>query len=256
LQHLSLLLKDRKMERIAKVIARSGHCSRREAEKLIIEGKVMLDGQLITSPALNVPTDANITIDGKPLAKQEETRLWLYYKPTDLITTHKDTEGRKTVFESLPPEMKRVISIGRLDINTEGLLLLTNNGELARHLELPSTGWIRRYRVRVYGNVDEAKLASLKNGLSIEDEKTGKEINYKSIGAKLDSKPKGKNAWITISISEGKNREVRKICQHLGLQVNRLIRLSYGPFLLGNLEPGEFKEVSRKVIKEQIGGFV
>jgi 23S rRNA pseudouridine2605 synthase len=233
-------------ERIAKRVARSGLCSRRDAERLIAEGRVLLNGRVLDTPAVNVGADDRIVVDGKPLPEAEPARLWRYYKPKGRVTTHSDPEGRPTVFEALPPELPRVISIGRLDFNTEGLLLLTNDGELARHLEAPSTGWLRRYRVRVNGQVEQKALDALSGGIEIEG------IRYGPIEATLDRK-QGANNWLTLGLREGKNREVRKIMTHLGLAVNRLIRLSFGPFVLGDLEPGAIDEVKRRVLADQLG---
>lgn len=233
-------------ERIAKIIARAGICSRRDAEKLIEAGHVTVNGQRITSPALNVTDEDNIQVRGKRLEAPDEARLWLYHKPAGLVTTHHDPEGRPTVFKALPAEMKRVISVGRLDLNTEGLLILTNDGALARHMELPATGWRRRYRARVFGLVNEAVLAPLQRGVTIEG------VRYAPIEASVE-KTSGRNSWVTVTLTEGKNREIRKVFEHLGCQINRLIRVTYGPFQLGSLAVGEVKEVPRKVIKEQLG---
>lgn len=233
-------------ERIAKAIARAGLCSRRDAERLIGEGRVKLNGKVLTSPAVNVKPSDDVRIDGQPLPQKEESRLWRYHKPAGLVTSHKDPEGRRTVFDALREQLPRVISIGRLDINTEGLLLLTNDGELARLLELPATGWVRRYRVRAYGKPDPAALARLAGGVTLEG------IHYGPIEAALD-KAQGDNAWLNIAIREGKNREVKKICEHLGLTVNRLIRVAFGPFQLGDLERGGIAEVPAKVLAEQLG---
>lgn len=233
-------------ERIAKAIARAGLCSRRDAERLIGEGRVKLNGKVLASPAINVTPKDNIQIDGKPLPQKEDSRLWRYHKPAGLVTSHKDPEGRRTVFDALREQLPRVISIGRLDLNTEGLLLLTNDGELARLLELPATGWVRRYRVRAYGRPDPQALEKLKAGVTIEG------IHYGPIEAQID-KVQGDNAWLSISIREGKNREVKKICDHLGLTVNRLIRISFGPFQLGELERGQVAEVPARVLNEQLG---
>jgi len=236
-----------KGDRIAKVIARAGLCSRRDAERWIIAGRVKVNGAKISSAALNVTTSDLIIVDDKPLPDREQSKLWRYHKPVGLVVSHKDEKGRASVFENLPPDMPRVVSIGRLDINTEGLLLLTNDGELARKLELPATGWLRRYRVRAFGEVDEVKLAKLQKGIVIDG------IHYGSIEAVLD-RQQGKNNWLTFSLREGKNREIKVICEHLGLQVNRLIRLSFGPFQLGDLNPGKVEEISGKVLAEQISG--
>ena len=233
-------------ERIAKYIARTGICSRREAEALIAGQRITVDGEVITSPAFNVSGNEKILLDGEKLPQIDKTRLWLYYKPEGLVTSHKDPQGRPTVFASLPSGLPRVISVGRLDLNSEGLLLLTNIGELSRKLELPSNGWSRRYKVKVHGRVNEERLAALRDGISIDG------INYGSIKAEIET-VKGTNAWLMITLSEGKNREIRKVMKHLGLDVARLIRLSYGPFQLGSLKPGEVKEVPGKVLKEQLG---
>jgi 23S rRNA pseudouridine2605 synthase len=233
-------------ERIAKTIARSGLCSRRDAERLIAEGRVILNGQRLSSPAVNVSPKDTILVDGKPLSAAEPAKLWRYYKPKGRVTTHRDPEGRPTVFEALPEEMGRVISIGRLDFNTEGLLLLTNDGALARHLESPSTGWLRRYRVRVNGKVEQGALDALAKGVEID------RMKYGPIEGKLD-RVQGANCWLTLGLREGKNREVRRIMEHMGLVVNRLIRLSFGPFILGELEPGGIEEVKRRVLADQLG---
>ena len=233
-------------ERIAKAIARAGLCSRRDAERLITEGRVKLNGKILASPAINVTPGDEIQVDGRPLPQKENSRLWRYHKPAGLVTSHKDPEGRRTVFDALREQLPRVISIGRLDINTEGLLLLTNDGELARLLELPATGWVRRYRVRAYGRPDPVALERLKGGLTLEG------VHYGPIEAQID-KMQGDNAWLSIAIREGKNREVKKICDHLGLTVNRLIRVSFGPFQLGDLERGQVAEVPARVLSEQLG---
>jgi 23S rRNA pseudouridine2605 synthase len=233
-------------ERIAKLIARAGLCSRREAERWISEGRVSLAGAVLTSPAVNVSDDDDIRIDGKPIPEPERARLWRYHKPKGLVTTHKDERGRDTVFAHLPKELPRVVSVGRLDLNSEGLLLLTNDGGLARTLELPERGWVRRYRVRVHGAVEPGALAALEKGATIGG------VKYGAIRAELD-KAQGSNAWLTVSLAEGKNREVRRVMEHLGLAVTRLIRLAYGPFQLGHLARGETAEVPRKVLAEQLG---
>ncbi len=236
-----------KGERIAKRLARAGLCSRREAERWIAEGRVAVDGTVLTSPAVTVTETSRITVDGKLLPEAERTRLWRYHKPPGLVTSHKDPQGRPTVFERLPEDMPRVISVGRLDLNSEGLLLLTNDGELARHMELPATGWVRRYRVRVHGTPDPAQLAALERGLIVDG------VPYGPIKALLD-RQQGSNAWLTVSLKEGKNREIRKVMDHLGWTVTRLIRIAYGPFQLGLLEPGQAEEVPARVLAEQLGG--
>ena len=233
-------------ERIAKVMARAGLCSRREAEQMIAAGRVAVDGQILTSPALNVGPDATITLDGKPILAAEPTKLWLYHKPRGLVTTHRDPEGRPTVFAHLPKSLPRVISVGRLDFNSEGLLLLTNDGALARRLELPSTAWTRRYRVRVHGHPSPDSLTRLRQGVSVDG------VRYGPIEVRLDSQ-KASNAWLTVSLREGKNREVRIVLAHIGLTVSRLIRIAYGPFQLGTLAEGEVREISGKVLREQLG---
>jgi 23S rRNA pseudouridine2605 synthase len=237
-----------KGERLAKVLARSGLCSRRDAEKWIEAGRISVDGTEITSPALNVEPHQKIVVDGKALPRADATRLWRYYKPNGLITTAKDPQGRPTVFEYLPDEMPRVISVGRLDLNSEGLLLLTNDGELARYLEKPSEGWVRTYRVRIRlgdeGVSDEA-LAPLADGINVDG------VAYGPIIAKLDTM-KGSNAWITMELKEGKNREIRKVMNHLGYAVNRLLRTSFGPFQLGRLEKNEVEEIPTRALKEYL----
>jgi 23S rRNA pseudouridine2605 synthase len=233
-------------ERIAKVMARAGLCSRRAAEDWIAAGRVTVNGQAITSPALNVSPRDRIIVDGKPLPVRERTRLFLYNKPRGLVTTHDDPQGRPTIFSALPPELPRLISVGRLDFTTEGLLLLTNDGGLARILELPSTGWLRRYRVRAHGAVTQPQLDALRKGIEVEG------IRYGAIDAVLD-RVQGANVWVTFSIREGKNREVRNVLGAIGLEVNRLIRVSYGPFQLGELAEGEVEEVKTRVLREQLG---
>ena len=239
-------MSETKGERIAKVLARAGLCSRRDAERLIADGRVAVDGKTLTTPAFTVTPENHITVNGRAVAEPEETKLWRYHKPAGLVTSHGDPQGRPTVFERLPEELPRVISVGRLDLNSEGLLLLTNDGGLARKLELPETGWTRRYRVRVYGTVDEARLLRLEKGVTIDG------LAYGSIRARLDSS-QGGNAWLSVSLREGKNREIRKVMEHMGFFVNRLIRVAYGPFQLGNLARGGVDQVPRKVLREQLG---
>ncbi len=233
-------------ERIAKFLARAGVASRRDAEKLIAEGLVRLGGKLVTSPATFVSPGDAISVNGKPIASPERTRLFRYHKPTGFVTTHRDPEGRPTVFANLPQGLPRLVSVGRLDLTSEGLLLLTNDGALARKLELPANGWLRRYRVRVHGKVDERSLAALARGVTVEG------VAYGPIDAGLDSRM-GSNAWLTVALREGKNREVRKVMLHLGLVVTRLIRTAYGPFQLGSLPRGAAEEVNAKVLREQLG---
>ncbi len=236
----------RQGERIAKLLARAGIASRRDAEALIGEGRVTLNGEVLTSPAINVTADDRITVDGEPLPARERTRLWIFHKPRGLVTTARDPQGRPTVFENLPPDLPRVVAIGRLDINTEGLLLLTNDGGLARVIAHPDTGWLRRYKVRAHGEVNQADLDKLRDGISIDG------IDYGPIEARLD-RVQGDNAWITMGLREGKNREIKRILEHMGLQVNRLIRMSFGPFQLGDLEVGLVEEVRTRVLKDQLG---
>ena len=261
-------------ERIAKRIARAGVCSRREAEKLIEAGKVKVNGKVIKSAALNVSDSDIVHVNGKALNAKEPTRLWLYHKPDGLVTTHKDPEGRRTVFDALREQLPRVISVGRLDLNSEGLLLLTNDGALARYLELPATGWARRYRVRVFGTPTEAHLARMRKGMVVEGMRYGPmEVNVDGPegkkgaqrrdpvinpphGASGGQAPEAKeksNRWVSVTLREGKNREIRKVFAALGFKVSRLLRVAYGPFQLGTMARGDIKEVPRKMLMEQLG---
>jgi len=233
------------VERAARALARAGVASRREAERLIEAGRVALNGQVLTSPAINVGPGDILTLDGIPIADREPPRLWRYHKPAGLISTHKDPKGRPTVFERLPPELPRVISIGRLDLNSEGLLLLTNDGDLARQLELPSSGVVRRYRARAYGRASQEKLDKLKVGITVEG------VAYGPIDAEIE-RGQGSNVWIGVGLAEGKNREVRKVLEALGLKVNRLIRVAYGPLELGDLQPGEVQEVPARRLRQML----
>jgi 23S rRNA pseudouridine2605 synthase len=233
-------------ERIAKAIARAGLASRREAEEWIAAGRIAVNGAVINSPALDITARDRVTVDGAPLPARERTRLFLYHKPRGLMTTHADPQGRPTIFARLPRNLPRLISVGRLDFNTEGLLLLTNDGALARVLELPATGWLRRYRVRAHGSVTQAQLDELRAGITISG------IHYGTIEAYLD-RVQGSNLWLTFAIREGKNREVRNVLSHLGLTVTRLIRVSFGPFQLGELAGGAVEEVRTRVLRQQLG---
>ena len=233
-------------QRIAKVIARAGLASRREAEAWIAAGRIAVNGTTIASPAIDVTGSDRITVDGEPLPARQRTRLFLYHKRRGLMTTHVDPQGRPTIFQNLPRDLPRLISVGRLDFNTEGLLLLTNDGTLARVLELPATAWLRRYRVRAHGSVTQDRLDGLRRGVVIDD------IHYGPIEAALD-RVQGSNVWLTLGIREGKNREIRNVLGHLGLGVTRLIRISFGPFQLGELGEGEVEEVRTRVLREQLG---
>jgi 23S rRNA pseudouridine2605 synthase len=236
-------------ERIAKVLARRGVCSRREAERLIAEGLVSVDGAVLTTPAVKVGEAASILVRGRLVPPEARTRMWRYHKPAGLMTTHNDPQGRPTVFERLPPELPRVVSIGRLDLSSEGLLLLTNDGAIARALELPSMGWRRRYRVRIFGKPVKADLDRLTAGILVDG------VRLKAEEAKLDSS-RGDNSWLTIVLTEGKNREIRRMVEAIGARVNRLIRVSYGAFQLGELTRGAIEEVPPKVLREQLGSLV
>jgi 23S rRNA pseudouridine2605 synthase len=232
--------------RIAKVLARAGLCSRREAERWIAQGRVSVNGETLASPARAVRLFDNILVDGRPLPAAAPPRLWRYHKPKGLVTTHRDPQGRPTVFDALPSNLPRVISVGRLDFTTEGLLLLSNDGALARHLELPATGWLRRYRVRAHGSITQAALDELKEGIALGG------MRYGPIDAVLE-RQQASNAWLTIGLREGKNREVRTVLEHLGLTVNRLIRVAFGPFQLLDLAPGVVAPVKQRVLIEQLG---
>jgi len=233
-------------ERIAKVVARAGVCSRRQAEVLIAEGRIKVNGTVLKTPAITVTDADTILVDNKPLPDRERTRLWLYHKKRGSVTTNRDPQGRRTIFDMLPGDIPRTMTVGRLDINTEGLLLLTNDGGLARILELPSTGWLRRYRVRVHGRVDPVAIEKLRSGITVDG------MVYGAIEGTVD-RTKGANTWLTLGLREGKNREVKKVLESLGLSVSRLIRISFGPFQLGELERGALKEVPARALREQLG---
>lgn len=237
---------DRPGNRIAKVLSRAGVASRREAERMIEAGRVSVNGNTIDSPALNVTDNDKISVDGKPIKEAEPARLWLYHKPTGLVTTNNDEKGRKTVFDGLPEDMPRVMTVGRLDLNSEGLLLLTNDGAIKRKLELPSTGWLRKYRVRINGRPTPESFEPLRKGLVVDGQR------FQPMTVSLD-RQQGANAWLTIGLREGKNREIRKAIEDIGFTVNRLIRVSYGPFQLGTLKVGEVEELRRRVVRDQLG---
>lgn len=236
-------------DRIAKLIARAGVCSRREAEVLVQAGRVAVDGEILQTPAVRVLAGQRITIDGELLPAGEPVRLFRFHKPTDMLTAARDQRGRRTIYDALDSSLPRLMPIGRLDLNSEGLLLLTNDGGLKRRLELPATGWLRRYKVRAYGRIGQTQLDSLERGIEVDG------IRYGAITAKLE-RQQGSNAWMTVALREGRNREVRKALAHLGLEVNRLIRLAYGPFQLGALAPKDCEEVKGKVLREQLGGLL
>jgi 23S rRNA pseudouridine2605 synthase len=245
-------------ERVAKALARAGVASRREVERLIAEGRVTLNGQLLDTPAVRIGPGDVLSVDGAVVGAAEPTRVWRYHKPSGLVTTHRDPGGRPTVFDALPAHLPRVISIGRLDLNSEGLLLLTNDGALARALELPSSGWVRQYRARAYGRTTQAQLDTLKDGVTVEG------VTYGPILARLDKVQRkagaptesSANVWISVSLAEGKNREVRRVLESIGLKVNRLVRLAYGPFALTTLGTGQVEEVGPRVIREQLAAFI
>lgn len=234
-------------DRIAKVLARAGVASRREAERMIEAGRVSVNGKVLSSPALNVSPNDRILVDNKPIAEREPERLWLYHKPTGKVTTHKDEKDRATIFDDLPDNMpKHVMTVGRLDLNSEGLLLLTNDGDVKRKLELPSTGWVRKYRVRVNGRPTDERFQPLRDGITVDGE------HFAPMDITLD-RQQGANAWVTVALREGKNREIRRAMEAIDLRVNRLIRVSYGPFQLGDLKPDAVEEVRRRVVRDQLG---
>jgi len=240
------LVADHAGDRIAKVIARAGVCSRREAEKLIAEGRVALDGEAVKTPATKVGEFQVVSVDGKPLSEPDPARLWRYHKPSGLVTTHRDPKGRPTVFANLPKHLPRVVSVGRLDFNSEGLLLLTNDGEIARRLELPAAGWNRKYRVRLFGKVSQGDLDKLAEGVTVEG------VKYSPIVADLE-RSHGVYSWAMVTLKEGKNREIKRVMESLGLKVARLIRVQFGPFHLGQLGEGAVEEVPAKIWREQLG---
>jgi 23S rRNA pseudouridine2605 synthase len=233
-------------DRIAKILARAGVASRREAERMIEARRVTVNGKTIDSPALNVTSSDRITVDGKPLKEPEPSRLWLYHKPAGLVTTTSDEQGRKTIYDELPEDLPRVMSVGRLDLNSEGLLLLTNDGGIKRKLELPATGWLRKYRVRINGRPQDKDFEPLRKGVTVEGER------FQPMTITLD-RQQGANAWVTIGLREGKNREIRRAMEEIGYSVNRLLRVSYGPFQLGDLKPGQVEELRRRVVRDQLG---
>ncbi|WP_412553547.1 pseudouridine synthase [Shimia sp. MIT1388] len=236
----------REGDRIAKVLARAGVASRRDAERMIEAGRVSVNGKKLDSPALNVTAKDRITVDGKLIGEPDHERIWLYHKPAGLVTTNRDEKGRETIFDKLPENLPRVMTVGRLDLNSEGLLLLTNDGGLKRKLELPSTGWLRKYRVRINGRPTEDTFAPLRKGIEVDGER------FQPMDITLD-RQQGANAWVTVGLREGKNREIRRAMEAIGLTVNRLIRVSYGPFQLGQLKQGEVEELRRRVVRDQLG---
>ena len=233
-------------DRIAKVLARAGVASRRDAEKMILAGRIAVNGKIIDRAALNITDADKVTVDGKPMTPPEPPRLWLYHKPIGLVSTTRDEQGRATIYDKLPPELPRVVTVGRLDINSEGLLLLTNDGGVKRQMELPSTGWLRKYRVRVNGRPTDVQLEPLRQGITVDGER------FQPMTVIID-RQQGANAWLTVSLREGKNREIRRALQDIGLSVNRLIRISYGPFQLNTLKAGAVEEIRRKVLRDQLG---
>lgn len=241
--------KPEKTERIAKVMARAGLCSRREAERWIIDGRVSVNGKTLDTPACTIGPDDVVVVNGKQLPSAQATRLFLYHKPVGLVTTARDEKNRPTVFANLPAGLPRVISVGRLDLNSKGLLLLTNDGGLARYLELPANAWNRRYRVRAHGPINTDDLAKLARGITVDG------VKYGAIDAKIERTPSGSNVWLLVTLKEGKNREIRKVMAHLGVQVSRLIRTAYGPFDLGNLQPGSAEEVAPRILREKLAGY-
>jgi 23S rRNA pseudouridine2605 synthase len=232
-------------DRIAKYLSRAGVASRRDVERMLAEGTIKLNGKTVTHPATFISAGDVVQVNGKVVDQPDRTRVWRYHKPEGLVTTHKDPEGRPTVFEKLRLQLPRVVSVGRLDLTSEGLLLLTNDGGLARQLELPATGWLRRYRVRVFGVPNESALKALAKGVTVDG------VRYGPIEAEVDAK-KGDNTWLTVSLREGRNREIRRVMAHLGLSVSRLIRIAYGPFQLGTLERGGIEEIPPRVLREQL----
>ena len=233
-------------DRIAKVLSRAGVASRREAERMIEAGKVEVNGKVIDSPALNVTGKDRIVVNGTLVGEPEAARMWLYHKPSGLVTSNSDEKGRETVFDALPEDLPRVMTIGRLDLNSEGLLLLTNDGGVKRRLELPSTGWVRKYRVRVKGRPSDDMFAPLRKGITVDGER------FQGMSVAID-RQQGANAWLTVGLREGKNREIRRAMEQIGLSVNRLIRVSYGPFKLGDLRQGDVEEIKARVVREQLG---